>query len=286
MINVVGKGNYFNNYSDQLADAFSALGHEVNRFDEDTYEIPDIKADLHVIVSPNCYNRDTVKALNGIKVGILTEQMPHIGWHPSHYVLDRVDQFMRHMNHYDFYVEWSEANYQWFKQNFPGLRFMWFPHGAIQNLQPDSTPSQNPQYDLCFLGSLNPRRTQILNKLKEAGIYMYPEHENVWGEDKRLAYWQSKAVLNLHYTDSPPSFEAHRLFEAASYNKINISEPINDAFAEEWVVQCDQDNFVDFVKDALASEHVIENGVLARRYLEQEVPLTNLAKFILEAVNG
>jgi hypothetical protein len=225
-IHVIAKGHYFKAYGDALAHAFVATGHEVIRFDEDTYEVPDVEADYHIVVGPNVYNNKTIRPLRGKKIAILTEQLPQIGYPASHFVLDRLNQFHRDSDVYDLYIDWSEMNGEFLKAKFPDLNIAVFPHGSIES-PVIHLPTVECEWDLCFFGSLSTRREDLLNELKKTELRIYPNHEDVWGKEKYEVMRSSVVVLNMHYADFPPSFEAHRLFDAISVGRPVVSEKMN-----------------------------------------------------------
>lgn len=227
IIHVIAKGNYFQLYGDTLGQAFLKAGHQVIRFDEDTYEIPYTEADMHVVVGPNVYNHTTVAALPGKKVAVLTEQMPQLGYPASHFVIDRLQQFTRHKDIYDLYIEWSEMNGEFLKAKFPELNIVVFPHGFVDS-NVLHVPTASCQWDVCFFGSISPRRQYLLDELKNnTQLRIYPEHEDVWGKHKYEIMRSSVVVLNMHFADFPPSFEAHRVFDIISVGRPIVSEKMN-----------------------------------------------------------
>jgi hypothetical protein len=223
---IIAKGHYFKAYGDALGAAFSKQGNEVIRFAGDTYEVPQLDCDVNVIIGPNVYNHTHIENLKGIKVGVLTEQMPHIGYPPSHFVMDRFQQFIRHKNIYNLYIEWSEMNGEFLKTQFPELNIAVFPHGFL-----DSglihLPTSQCEWDICFFGSMSERREDILKELKKTKMRIYPQHEDVWGPLKYDVMRKSVLVLNMHFAESPPSFEAHRIFDIISVGRPIVSEKMN-----------------------------------------------------------
>jgi len=225
-IHIIAKGDYFNAYGDALGHAFVAIGHEVIRFREDIYEVPPTEADVHIVIGPNVYNNATIKPLSGAKVAILTEQLPQIGYPMSPFVLDRAQQFQRDSDVYDLYVDWSDMNAEFLKMQYPGLNLVVFPHGFIDS-NVVHVPTASCDWDVCFFGALSPRREDLLNELKKTDLRVFPEHEDVWGAKKYEAMRSSVVVLNMHYAEFPPSFEAHRIFDIISVGRPIVSEKMN-----------------------------------------------------------
>lgn len=223
---IIAKGHYFKAYGDALSAAFAKNGDEVVRFSTDTYEVPQLDCDINVVVGPNVYNHTFISNLKGKKVAVLTEQLPHIGYAPSFFVVDRFQQFQRHKDLYDLYIEWSEMNAEFLKTQFPALNIAVFPHGFI-----DSglihLPTSQCEWDLCFFGSMSDRREDILNELKKTKMRIYPKHEDVWGPEKYDTMRKTIIVLNMHFAESPLSFEAHRIFDIISVGRPIVSEKMN-----------------------------------------------------------
>lgn len=225
-IAVLYKGNYFTRYGHALADAFASQGHSVVHFVEDTYEVPQLDCDINVVIAPNLYNHNTISNLKGKKVAVLTEQMPHIGYPPSFFVMDRYQQFQRHKDVYDLYVEWSEMNGEFLKCQFPELNLVVFPHGFVDSGR-IHLPTAQCEWDVCFFGTLSARREDLLNELKKTKMRVFPKHEDVWGDEKYNVMQKSIVVLNMHFAETPLSFEAHRVFDIISVGRPIVSETMN-----------------------------------------------------------
>jgi hypothetical protein len=292
IIHVIAKGNYFNAYGDALAEAFKTAGHEVIRFNEDIYEVPKVEADIHVVVGPNVYNHDTIRELPGKKVAILTEQMPQLGYPASHFVIDRLQQFTRHKDLYDLYIEWSEMNGEFLKAKFPDLNLAVFPHGFVDS-DVLHVPTTSCDWDVCFFGSLSGRRQDLLDELKKnSSLRIFPEHEDVWGKYKYEVMRSSIVILNMHFADFPPSFEAHRLFDAISVGRPVVSEKMNGVppgilnnglHAAQFLY----DDLVDGLMGVLTREPATLDamGSSLRFAAEHKYPMETLTRIILQHTN-
>lgn len=226
VIHIVAKGHYFNAYGNALAAAYQRAGHDVIRFNEDTYEVPYVEAETHIVISPTLYNHDSIRKLKNKRVAVLSEQLPHLGYPPSFFVMDRLQQFMRHKDLYDLYIEWSEMNAEFLKTQFPALNIVVFPHGFIDSGLVH-LPTSQCEWDICFFGSMSDRREDILNDLKKTKMRVYPKHEDVWGPEKYDVMRKTIIILNMHFAETPPSFEAHRIFDIISVGRPIVSEKMN-----------------------------------------------------------
>jgi hypothetical protein len=65
--------------------------------------------------------------------------------------------------------------------------------------------------DILFFGSLNKRRSFILEELKQKGYSVYVADGGVWGDDRTALLKRSKIVLNIHFYSSDAILETVRL---------------------------------------------------------------------------
>lgn len=281
-INIIAKGHYFHHYGDALQIASKSKGHETTWFDEDTYDVPSSTADVHIIVGPNVYNHKTIAALNGKKVGILTEQLPHLGFLSSPFVTDRFQQFMRHKDVYDKYVEWSSASYDFLRNTFRDLDVVNFPHGYIHHTS-HHTPSSDCSWDAVFLGAICPRRYKAIDHMKKLGIKVYAGHEEIWGTTKYDALANSKVILNMHYADTPPAFEAHRIFDSASFGRPILSETINERpeTLDGTIKQCSLEEMPTVLNSYLKNDKALDRDGALLLEKVRTYPMTNLLEKIL-----
>lgn len=70
-------------------------------------------------------------------------------------------------------------------------------------------PSKAPEYDVCFIGTLNDRRRECLQALFREGMRVYFKNA-VYGAERDLAAANSKICLNVHYY-VPAIFEIQRV---------------------------------------------------------------------------
>lgn len=282
-VQVIAKGNYFQRYGEALAAAFDVAGHDAHCFTDDTYEVtqPWGTMDLNVVVGPNVYNHEYVKRLTGKKVAILTEQLPHLNRPVSHFVMDRRQQFERHRDLYDGYIEWSSECFKYLKARYPDLRVAHFTHGYVE-LMEDHVKTEHCKWDVCFLGAISPRRFGILESIRNLGLNVYPKHEDVWNSEKLDALRHSRLILNMHYDGGPRSFEAHRIFDSTSVAaRPIISERMDDSSKlAEAVPQCDYESLPRFIK-IISKSKLLDKVGLDIREAARRYPMSKLVDAII-----
>lgn len=290
-IYMCAKGEYFEYYGDALANIFKILGHNVIRYSKDQWEVepPPIDVDFSVFVCPYTWADETVRAIKGPKIAILTEPLPNF-WTTSADACRNLKVLTsRYVDLYDFFIEWSLPSYNYLIENLPSLfsdKLAWFPHGYIV-AKPNIQQSIRPIYDVVFLGDVtrSERRRYILNELRTNGVSVYPTPEGTWGSQKEYALLDSKIVLNIHFSDHL-NFETPRLFEAGSYNKFVISETLlykNDIFWMNSVETCPLQDIVDKVILFQDDTMEIKRQQIANNLYKsiQKYPMSDLADLIL-----
>lgn len=82
--------------------------------------------------------------------------------------------------------------------------------------------SENQDIDILFYGSMNERRLNIINQLKEAGCNVRIEF-GLYGEERDKLISRAKVVLNLHHYNSE-IFEIVRVFYLMTNSKAVVGE--------------------------------------------------------------
>jgi hypothetical protein len=104
------------------------------------------------------------------------------------------------------------------------------------------------EYDILFYGSINKRRSKILNKLSEK--YKIKTCINVFGEDIYAMIKKAKIILNIHFYEDA-TLESARFNEVLQFNRLIVSErSIND----------DSDN-MDIYKNIVSYVDTIKNDL-------------------------
>src|ERR1700727_1551077 len=95
------------------------------------------------------------------------------------------------------------------------------PLGYVPELsQIKASPAQD--IDVLFYGSLNERRTAILNALKNAGLKVHTVF-GIYGKKRDEVIARSKVVLNIHFYDTRV-FEIVRIAYLLANSKAVVSE--------------------------------------------------------------
>jgi SAM-dependent methyltransferase len=84
------------------------------------------------------------------------------------------------------------------------------------------TASPSQDIDVLFYGSLNPRRNQILNALKDAGVKVHAVF-GVYGKDRDDLIARARIVLNIHFYESKV-FEIVRVSYLLANSKAVVTE--------------------------------------------------------------
>lgn len=285
-VQVIAKGNYFFHYGERLAYEFEVAGHTAHFFSDDTYEVtqPWGPMDLNVVVGPNVYNHEYVAKLTGRKIAILTEQLPHLDAPVSNFVIDRIQQFDRHRDLYDGYIEWSSECHRYLERRNPSLRVHHFTHGYVP-WRDEHVKTEDCEWDVCFLGAMSPRRELVMRNIMDLGLSVFPKHEDVWGDEKLDALKRSRIILNMHFDHAPRSFEAHRIFQAtATGGRPIFSERMNDSSElAEIIPQCDYQSLPRFTKIMSTSDNLDEIGLAIRDCAKQYSMQDLVAEIMLMA---
>jgi hypothetical protein len=132
------------------------------------------------------------------------------------------------------------------------------------------------EYDILFYGSMNTRRTNILNKLKEK--YKIKVCVNVYGEDIYNMIKRSKIILNIHfYKDA--TLESARFNEVLQFNRCIVSEKSIKEDYKNMSLYKDIVVYFDIIKDDLSNMDqlckVLDEWLTDNKYMtkiEENVP--------------
>lgn len=120
--------------------------------------------------------------------------------------------------------------------------------------------------DILWYGSLNERRSQILQKLHDMG-YNVKALFGVYGEQRDAYIARSRIVLNIHFYESKV-IEIGRIYYLLANRRFVISEKGNDQELEEQIrdglVLTDYDNLVEecvkYLKEDSSRQKIAEKG--------------------------
>lgn len=97
------------------------------------------------------------------------------------------------------------------------------PFGYHKSM-PLNKKKEDYEYDVLFLGSINERRNNIFNQLRDRGLKVYVNSDVTRDEHIRLMMC-SKVYLNIHFYGSDSALETARLSLPLSHSKCVVSEP-------------------------------------------------------------
>lgn len=139
------------------------------------------------------------------------EQLPGMHLPPAYGQLARQHQIW----------DYSQRNIEIWKNLHCAFAPVHVPVGYVPELtRIPAAPTQD--IDVLFYGSLNERRNQILNELKNRGVRVYAVF-GVYGRERDELIARSKIVLNLHYYDAK-LFEIVRVSYLLANSKAVVSE--------------------------------------------------------------
>jgi hypothetical protein len=147
---------------------------------------------------------------------------------PKKYILYVVEQSTSHFFKNNDYLNLiKNANYIWdfcvknktMFENYPFSNYYYLACPFIKSNI--NIININNKYDIFFYGTLNHRRRNILNKLKDNKYNIYIL-DNIRGNERDEIIKQSKIILNLHFYNEA-GLETCRLNEVLQFNKLVIS---------------------------------------------------------------
>ncbi len=133
--------------------------------------------------------------------------------------------------------------------------------------------------DVLFLGSINDRRTNIINSLKDKGLNVVYGFGYTRDEHIKLIH-RSKVYLNIHHYGEDSVMETARISLAIGQSALVISEPS--------VLESENNFFKDFLVISSSTEDLINkcqeyasNDTLREKFIEKVLPLYR-TKFFLK----
>ncbi len=105
-----------------------------------------------------------------------------------------------------------------------------------------------PTYDVITLSYNPPRRTAILEALREHGLRCAP---NGWNEQRHAALMQSRVMLNVHQNEGKNYVAPQRFALAAAYHLPVITETLDhrNGFGAGHILMSDYANLPEFVRN-------------------------------------
>ena len=153
------------------------------------------------------------------------------------YLHHNVDNIMKRINdnNLNFYVlEYNIINYHYFKENYKNLNLCFAPliyHSHLENYYKDQIERNfikwnNKDIDVLFVGRINERRNNILEKIKSKyNVHIITGYTGD-NENKSICgfYERSKIVINILYEDNNSIFDYYRNTFLISNKILVVSE--------------------------------------------------------------
>lgn len=103
----------------------------------------------------------------------------------------------------------------------------WLPCASDPMFTPSPIPWENREYDVACVGVMYPRRLEVVNALRDAGLKVFTATGLLY-EEYRAAYWNSRISLCV----SAAGDVAQRIFETGRMGCAILTDPLLD-FADE-----------------------------------------------------
>jgi hypothetical protein len=175
-----------------------------------------------------------------ILIGFHLLDIKYVSQIPKDSVLINAEQFLGGTPWNENILQWirsfevwdySTQNIDYFKEM--GLKNIKYLQLGYQKELLRIHKSPNQDIDVLFYGSINDRRSRVLETLKSSGLNVHTSF-GVYGKDRDDLIARSKLVLNLHYYDSE-IFEVVRVFYLLANSipvvgEINPSTVISDLY--------------------------------------------------------
>jgi hypothetical protein len=145
-------------------------------------------------------------------------------------------------------LRWACPRNTWWNYSAANAR----PHGdEVRPLRKVHDLAPRPRFprpiDVLFVGSMNQRRADLLERLRRLGVKCYWPRGAVFGTDLASLEACSKLLLNVHYY-TPGVFEAFRVVPAVHRGTPVLSETSVDGEGAEW---CPTAPYIDLVDETL-----------------------------------
>jgi hypothetical protein len=223
-VSIIGSIDYFAEYIELIEKHFLELGHIVQRN-------VSIGTDVYIVINP-LFQRYKLKFTNkrNVYICIQTEQLNTPTEKGFLFLNSRMTNrtAIRKLEKYDLIFDWSLGNYNYLSKYFDKVRYL--PYTRFEDSKfYECHVIDEIQYDLIFIGDpsgIDNRRKIILDKLKNE-FNVFPNHNNLWGDEKIKAIQKSKICLNLHF-DHSMTFESNRFYDYISQKKLVISEFVSN----------------------------------------------------------
>lgn len=176
--------------------------------------------DIYVIFGLNNFTEHSCLPKNYIAVQLEQSGVPNTNWFTPLYfkllngAIEVWDYSIRNVNNLKKHIT---------------VPLVYVPLLYMKHLTYEERLVTKKDIDILFMGAMNNRREDILNKLRENGLNVYmADTYNLWDEERNNIVKRSKILLNIHYYESA-ILETTRLSYALSLGEcFVVSEPSTD----------------------------------------------------------
>lgn len=274
-ISVLSKSKYFHEYASALRDALSENGVEVNLCSSIS---EDDNSHAILVIGGHTVARSELRDLQHKYVlsVIQTEQICSFSQGSYRYAAHQLKKLKLYADSVDIIFEWHRENAKALADLNPSIHYV--PHGGL----PKKDLVRSNDFEIVFLGNRDAvlgRRSKILQELARK-FRVYPKSSDTWGDYKDHAFSSSKIVLNLH-AETSQVFESPRFYEATSYGRLIVSEPIFDSHPFEpgvHFVEAQLNEFVDVLDFYLRNDDKRRDLERASQKLTEEHTIKESAR--------
>lgn len=248
---------WFQDIAIAAARSLKELGHKCNVVASNKIDGFNSEAyDTVIVLAPHAYTElnmslNFIKSPDKVYVGWCMEQTPFID-KTCESMSKNWQRALKYIDKFDFFFTESDVKTQYIlntgRQAFTAS-LGYHPHFTMYNKELENAPKQ---YDVFFVGAMYPRRTQIIQRLKELGLKIYPATSDFFDPIvKANAVKICKVGLNIHHNEIG-YFEKPRIIQDYMSNKtMVVTETVDNAEdmvnKKHWVMES-HDNLAETVK--------------------------------------
>ncbi len=222
--------------------------------------------DIYVIFGLNNFTEHSYLPKNYIAVQLEQSGVPNTNWFTPLYfkllngAIEVWDYSIRNVNNLKKHIT---------------VPLVYVPLLYMKHLTCDERLTTKKDIDILFMGAMNNRREDLLNKLRENGLNVYiADTYNLWDEERNNIVKRSKILLNIHYYESA-ILETARLSYALSLGEcFVVSEPSTDKLLDR--------EYSKFVEFGLNVEEIVKKCKKILEMSEEMLKMrinTNFAKY-------
>ena len=187
--------------------------------------IMDDDDDIYVLFGLNNFTEHSYLPKNYIAVQLEQSGVPNTNWFTPLYfkllngAIEVWDYSIRNVNNLKKHIT---------------VPLVYVPLLYMKHLTYEERLTTKKDIDILFMGAMNKRREDLLNKLRENGLNVYmADTYNLWNEERDNIVKRSKILLNIHYYESA-ILETARLSYALSLGEcFVVSEPSMDKLLDK-----------------------------------------------------